>query len=207
MEQIENEVWKPVVDYESLYEISNHGRVKSLHRYVRGKFVDTLRIEKGRIRIPKLNKFGYYTIALNRKGTHKWVMVHRLVLEAFSINPENKPHVNHINSIRTDNRLENLEWCTPKENMAHCKKIGRTSVWYKRGDEKHPNGKLDEYKVRDIRRMYYEEKMGQIDIAKQLNVNKNAVSAVITWRTWFYIDPELKEYYKSIKPTKHKNNG
>ena len=104
--------------------------------------------------------------------------------------------------LKKNNKLSNLEWVNASENGLHAFKIGLNKPL--RGLE-NVNSKLNENKVRLIRKLYYEDKLGQITIAKQLNVNKNAVSGVLTWRTWFYIDTHLKEYYLSIPKTKHKN--
>ena len=101
------EVWKPIKGYEGLYEISNFGRVKS---YRNGGEMFMRQI---------LDKDGYLIIGLKRDGHSKLMKVHRLVGMAFIPNPENKPHINHIDYNRSNNHVENLEWVTPKENTAH----------------------------------------------------------------------------------------
>lgn len=196
IDDLNGEIWKDISGYEGRYMISNLGRVKS--------FVKTLPF----IRKQSNKKGNYKEVNLkNLDKSYSYFTVHRLVASAFIPNPENKPFINHIDCNTENNVVSNLEWCTPKENMEHCVKLNRTYKYYKRENKKIHNAKLNEDLVRQIRKMYYDEKMGQIDIAKKLNVNKNAVSGVITWRTWFYVDPHLKEYYLSIKPTKNKNNN
>lgn len=111
------EIWKPVKNYENLYEVSNLGRVKSLTR-----FVDSNRYEiKEIIKKPYYNKsIGYYSISLWKNGIqHTWT-VHRLVAEAFIENPDKLPCINHKNGRKLDNRVNNLEWCTYKENNNHA---------------------------------------------------------------------------------------
>lgn len=98
------EIWVDIKGYEGLYQVSNQGRVKSLD------YNNT-----GEVKTLKLNKTGNGYLQVNLKG--KILLVHRLVAESFIPNPDNKPCVDHINTIRDDNRVENLRWVTPKENM------------------------------------------------------------------------------------------
>ena len=110
-----NEIWKPVKGYEGLYEISNLGRVKSLSR-IRPNGMNCL--YKERILKKQINKGGYHKVALlKNEGKSKLCSVHRLVAEAFIPNPLNKPCVDHINMIKTDNFVSNLRWVTWKENI------------------------------------------------------------------------------------------
>lgn len=108
------EEWKAVKDYEGYYEVSTEGRVRSLDRYV--KCNSGLRLRKGRILKFKTNKKGYLQVNLSKEGKKTFYRVSVLVATAFIPNPENKPCVDHINTIRTDNRVCNLRWVTYKEN-------------------------------------------------------------------------------------------
>lgn len=120
------ETWRPVKGYEERYEVSSMGNVRSLGHNVcfldYGKCVDFYR--DGKLLKSTVNAIGYQVVDLYDPSTKKskQYKVHRLVAEAFIPNVENKPMIDHINADKTDNRVENLRWCTHKENMnnPHC---------------------------------------------------------------------------------------
>lgn len=111
------EVWKDIEGYEGLYQVSNIGRVRSLDKEIKtyngGSYINKGKIINGSI--AKSEGYLRVTLVKDRKNTIK--KIHRLVAEAFIPNPENKPCVDHINTIRDDNRVENLRWVTYEENM------------------------------------------------------------------------------------------
>lgn|SRR5574344_2142255 len=120
---MEEEIWKDIPNYEGCYQISNLGRLKSLDRIVKNKCNST-RIQKGKIMKPILNKRnGYVYYGLSKNGM-KLYRAHVLILNTFIAKPRDNMQVNHVNGIKTDNRLENLEWCTPSENIIHSISIG-----------------------------------------------------------------------------------
>ena len=112
---MKNEEWRDVVGYEGRYQVSSMGRVKSLERKVR-HWRGGERIQKERILKPSNDRRGYLLVSLCDGEKRKTFSVHRLVCQAFHENPDNKPQVNHINEIKTDNRASNLEWATAREN-------------------------------------------------------------------------------------------
>lgn len=109
---MKTETWKPIAGYENYYEVSNTGFIRS--------------IKRSKLLQQAANHRGYFRVALSKDGVSKQVTVHRVVAEIFIPNPENKPTINHKNGIKTDNRVENLEWATYSENMIHsCNVIKR----------------------------------------------------------------------------------
>lgn len=114
-----HEIWKPVQDYEGLYEVSNFGSVRSLPRKAGNFHI------KGRILKQFKSRQGYYSVCLSKDGTSKTFAVHRLVAISFVPNPENKVTVNHINEDKLDNRAENLEWLTLRENLHYGTRAAR----------------------------------------------------------------------------------
>jgi hypothetical protein len=114
------EIWKDVIGYESYYKVSNLGRIKSLDRVLDKPNVLTGGniVRKGKI-LKQTELFGYMLINLCIHDKRKKFRVHRLVAEAFILNPEQKPQVNHKNGNKKDNRVYNLEWSTASENGKH----------------------------------------------------------------------------------------
>lgn len=104
---MDNVIWKPVVGYEGLYEVSNTGLVRSLNKL------------KGRILTPIKRKNGYLNICLYKNCKQVTKLVHRMVAEAFIPNPDNLEMVNHKDEDRTNNHVDNLEWCTRAYNQVY----------------------------------------------------------------------------------------
>lgn len=113
MEELK-ESWKPIDGYEGLYEVSSQGRVYSIrtNQYLKPA-------ETGEKHIP-----GHLIVCLRKDGKMKCIGVHRLVASAFVPNPKEYPIVNHIDGNKQNNKVENLEWCTQKENVAHALREG-----------------------------------------------------------------------------------
>lgn len=118
------EVWKDVEGFSGYYEVSNHGRVRSVNRRVHCAIRNNPNVVKrGRILKPQ-NQRGYLSVRLCKEGTGKIIMVHRIVASAFLDRPDGKDFVNHKNGNKADNRVENLEWCTAQENSIHAVRTG-----------------------------------------------------------------------------------
>lgn len=130
--------------------------------------------------LKKVNRAGYHGVSLCKKGCKtKNAFVHRLIAEAFLPNPENKKQVNHKNGIKTDNRVDNLEWVNPSENQIH-----RIYVLKKGLDgENNPRSKLKKNDVLDILEMN-NKKIPRSEIAKQKNISQSTICDILSGRSW-----------------------
>ena len=125
----EKEIFKDIEGFEGYYQVSNMNRVKSLERTVwcglNGGYYKTVH---ERILKPSKTNMGYLQVMLCKDGKRKWYRIHRLVATAFCENPEGYTDVNHINEDKSDNRAENLEWCSRSYNNSYndkSKKAGK----------------------------------------------------------------------------------
>lgn len=153
------------------YEVDELGQIWSLPKKTR-KITKTLK--------PLLHPVtGYMYVDLCKDGKIKKFTVHRLVALTLIPNPENKPQVNHINGIKTDNRPENLEWCTRSENQKHSIKIGLRTT----NGEKNSQSKLTEKDVLYIRNS---NERGCI-LAKKFNISQPTICDIKKKRSWIHI--------------------
>ena len=173
------EIWKDIEGFEGYYQVSNLGRVKSVERYVNHPSGGLKKL-KSKIMTKYISKQGYHTVTLRNLG-RKVAKVHRLVCNAFLDNPLKKENVNHKNGIKTDNRVENLEWCTQLENVNHAIK---TNLFDNKG-EKHPFSRL---KKKDI--IFIREnagKMTQKQLALKFNTVQSVISRIVRKERWKHI--------------------
>ena len=136
------ETWKSLPDYDGIYEISSHGRIKALPRK-HGK--------KNKSILKPVLVARYHKYNLAKEGKSVLTSVHRIVAKAFIPNPENKPQINHKDGNRLNNVIENLEWCTASENIIHAFATGLSKN--ARGEDS-VKSKLKESDVLEIRRLH-----------------------------------------------------
>ena len=114
---MEQEQWKPIQEFNGEYEVSNLGRVRSMKRYYG---------VVGRIMPQTIQRKGYYAVTFWMNNKAYCRKVHRLVIEAFTPNPDSLPCINHIDGNKLNNHVSNLEWCTYQANMQHAVRTGLT---------------------------------------------------------------------------------
>lgn len=171
------EIWKDIEGYEGFYQVSNLGQIKSLDRYIKCKN-GAERYMKGRILNHTVNKKrrGYCEISLHMNGKEKRYKVHRLVALAFLPNPYNKPEVNHKDEDKENNRVDNLEWVTSKENANHGSRNKRCGI---------PSKK----KIKQIDKEGNVVKIwdSSIDAGKILNISSSGIRNCTCGRTKTYL--------------------
>ena len=158
------EIWKPIKNHEGIYEVSNTGKVR--------------RTQTGYIQKQRLNADGYVKVTLTVNSIAKDFRMHRLVAEAFIPNEENKETVNHKDGNKTNNNVENLEWCDRHEQMFHAYRLGLKKA--AKGCDNY-NSALTEEQVRFIREHYkpHSKEWGTVALGKMFGLNNATIGDVV----------------------------
>lgn len=173
-----NERWLPVVGYEGLYEVSDHGRIRSLYR--EGEYMARWGIAKMRFPAKELSvcktPTGYCYVGMSKDGVARKDLLHRIVMRAFE--GESDLQVNHKDGVKENNNLSNLEYCTSAENLRHCREVlgKRRGSWV-------GNSKFIESDIPIIRADTRPIK----EIAKQYGVTYQAIHHIKSRKNWGHL--------------------
>lgn len=180
------EIWKPIKEYRGYYQVSNLGRIRGVDRIVASTHKNyKLRNIKGIYIKQRLSHRGYPIVFLSDTANkkRKSPVVHRIVAFAFIPNPLNLEEVNHINGIKTDNKINNLEWVTHRENIIHAHKNGlRVSP----KGEKNGLSRLKNKDIFRIRKMYKKGILQKI-IGIKFSVGQENISRIVNRKSWSHI--------------------
>jgi len=174
---IMEEVWKDIAGFEGCYQVSNLGNVKSLYRLV-GCAFGAKKSTPEKILKGVSSKHGYLFVNVGKNKT-----IHRLVALAFIPNPDNKPCINHINGIKSDNRLDNLEWCTYSENTTHSY---INSLQLPVCGSSNGNAILNETIVKEIIGLISDNYTNK-DISKKMGIASPLISNIRNNRNWNHV--------------------
>ena len=192
-----SEEWRPIEGYEGLYEVSNTGQVRSLDRYV--KYSNgRIHLHKGKVLSPIKDTDDYLKVNLYCNGKNKKCLVHRLVAEAFISNINNLPEVNHKDEDKSNNRVDNLEWCNRKYNVNY----GTAKI--RSRDTKIKNGYWTGLSREEYMKKYYEENKDKIsdkikEYMKKYNQDRKESMKKYYQENRDRIRERQKEYYRKKK--------
>ena len=169
------ERWKSVKNYEGLYEVSDCGRVRSLPHKTQGR-VNCVMTFPSRVLKPQKKRNGYYQVALSKNGHKTWFAIHRLVAEAFLDKQGDNLQVNHKDCDKSNNKVSNLEWCTPQENMLHASKNNKL-----RG-----HVTLTQEIADEVKRLHkpYDKEYGTKPLAIKFGIGETTVRDIVHGRRW-----------------------
>ena len=176
---IDGEYWVDIPGYEHYYCVSNHGRVRSCPRYVKGRNG----MIGNRILRPNISNAGYLGVSLCKNNVVKRFSVHRLVAMAFVNNEHGLPEVNHKDGDKLNNHWQNLEWCTRQENALHS-----TTILKKNVGEVVGTALLSEDQVKEIKILLSETNLSQVEIGKRFGVSNHVIHKIKHGVNWGWLD-------------------
>jgi len=164
-----NKKYIELKNYEGIYKISSDGEIINSNNLILK---------------PYKTKKGYHKISLSKDSVSKTLLIHRLIALNFIPNHENKPEVNHINGIKTDNRVENLEWCTASENHNHA--LNNNLINILKG-ENHHYSKYSDALILEIINKYKTGNYSKSDLRKEYNISWHYISLIINKKRRKYL--------------------
>lgn len=176
------EIWQDIPDYEGKYQASNLGNIRSLN-YNGSKQIKNLKFTK--------HKQGYLMVRLSNNGKSKLQQVHRLIAKTFILNLQNLPEVNHINGIKDDNCVDNLEWCSRLYNQREAERLGLVHSPMRNAGKGHPSNKA--IISLDTNRKILKEYYSITYAGKKLNISMKHISHYLMTKRY---DPYANCYWK-----------
>lgn len=174
------EIWRQITGYEGLYEVSSFGRVRN--------------VRSGRILRPGLHHSGYLNCVLSVKGNRNTFVIHRLVAEAFIPNPDCLPQVNHKDENKTNNNVDNLEWCTSKYNINYGTARDRAI------DTMIKNGNCTGLSQKEVKKIYYHKNLEKF---REIRYNRKGYTKDYNHKYYMEHKEERRLYMRDYQ-RKHK---
>ncbi|MRF37154.1 hypothetical protein GIJ44_20925 [Staphylococcus sp. KY49P] len=185
-----DEIWKGIPGYEGLYSISITGRVK---RLARNRIIATSvsrPLKEKEIKTFE-GKLGYIHVNLWKNGQMKQHRIHRLIMLTFTKKPQDKNVINHIDGDKSNNSLDNLEWCTNRENTIHAYKTGLAKG--KKGIE-NSQGRLTSEEVISMRNLYATGEYTQKEIGEIFGISRRHAGDIVNGKKWAWLkEKELSQ--------------
>ena len=178
----EEEMWKDVVGYVGLYKVSNLGRVKRLDKNIVDKLGRKCHYKEMVLKPNKI-KGGYYQLKLTKNSVEINILLHRIVCRAFhGPAPKGRNFVNHKIGDKSNNREDNLEWCSFQENVDHAALHGLRT----RGVKTH-TAKLTEYQVFEICQLWDMRSLSRYELADKFNISHSNICSILSGDSWNWL--------------------
>jgi len=171
---------RPVFGFEGKYTVNEYGEINSLPRTAKHNTPNNIRKVPEKKIAYWYNHRGYAMVSLHLDGKKIGIPVHIIVAKAFIPNPHNKPEVNHIDGIKTNNHYSNLEWNTRQENQTHSIEV----LGKHHAGEAHYNAKLTCEQVIEMRRLFATGDYSKAEIGRMFGVHKNHAIKTISGKIW-----------------------
>ena len=182
IECLPGEIWRDVKGYENEYSVSNSGKIKSKVRIYNYNNLSVQRDKQ--ILNPSFDINGYFVVGLCKNGFMRTIKVHRIVAIGFLQNPNNLPEVNHIDGDKSNNKVENLEWSTSRDNKLHAFRLGLMVA--RKGSDCNL-AKLTENDILEIRKISINTTLTQREIAEKYGITQQQISKIIRRQRWAHL--------------------
>lgn len=187
------EEWRDVPNFEG-YQVSSLGKIRGIDRLKQGR--SGLRLTRGQELKQVPNKKGYPEVRLRKNGTHTR-LVHKLVSSAFLVKSEGQTQINHINGVKTDNSIINLEWVTQSENQKHAYKLGLQPT---RAGESNNKATITDKDVTKLKLLYNSGKTTK-EVSELIGVNLSIIRQIIYGQSWRSNTTPILKRDDRLKPT------